>query len=100
MNYSKILTIKDVENDEQTDNDNYILIINKGLITLISRNQLLPSFFLSDVESPVFALHERDDKTSHIRGMFFCCKTQRLLTELMLRNTWRAKREKLLSSKS
>lgn len=97
MNYSKILTIKDVENDEQTDNDNYILIINKGLITLISRNQLQHSFFLSDVESPVFALHERDDKTSHIRGMFFYCKSQRLLAELMMRNTWRAKREKFPS---
>ncbi|OJG86723.1 hypothetical protein RV15_GL002321 [Enterococcus silesiacus] len=40
MNYSKILTIKDVEEDEQANNDNYILIITEGLITLISRNQL------------------------------------------------------------
>lgn len=94
MNYLKILTIKDVEDDEQADNDNYILIITEGLITLITRNQLQHSFFLSEVESPVFALHERDDRTSHIRGMFFYCKTQRLLAELMLRNTWRTKREK------
>lgn len=75
MNYSKILTIKDVEEDEQADNDNYILIITEGLITLISRNQLQHSFFLSDVESPVFALHERDDKHPISWGAFLLQNT-------------------------
>ncbi|OJG74153.1 hypothetical protein RV12_GL002791 [Enterococcus quebecensis] len=35
MNYSKILTIKDVDDYEQANNNNYILIITEGLITLI-----------------------------------------------------------------
>ncbi|WP_211272460.1 hypothetical protein [Enterococcus haemoperoxidus] len=34
------------------------------------------------------------------RGVLFYCKSQRLLAELMMHNTWRAKREKFHSSKT
>ena len=63
LNCLKILTIKDVDCYDKPKLYNYILII-----TVRAHHT---DFFCSVVESPVFALHERDFTASHNHGMLF-----------------------------